>query len=328
MVSPSSPMAGLVPHRFAIGCESLEKMGFKIKIAKNALKVTDYTAGSAKERADDINEMFADMEVKAIMSTIGGFHSNQIINFLDYKMIELYPKIFIGFSDITVLHFALHTQCNMVTFYGPALLTQFGDSFGVFDYTQEYFKKALMQVEPIGQVKSSSEWTDESPDWFLKKDRERPRIMKNNEGFIWIKPGHASGKTIGGCITSMMHLRGTKFWPSFKKKIFFWELPESSYSYEKGEPLARVESFLTDFMLSGVFDAIAGMVVGRPKGYNNEEFQKLAEIIKFFTKDFDFPVLYNVDIGHTDPIMTLPIGVRVNLDSRENSFEISEAAVK
>jgi muramoyltetrapeptide carboxypeptidase len=126
----------------------------------------------------------------------------------------------------------------------------------------------------------------------------------------------------------MMHLRGTKFWPSFKKKIFFWELPESSCSCEKGEPLARVESFLTDFMLSGVFTDIAGMVVGRPKGYTNEEFQKLAEIIKFFTKEFDFPVLYNVDIGHTDPIMTLPIGVRVNLDSGKNSFEITEAAVK
>ena len=326
LVSPSSALAGLLPHKFEMGIKALENMGFKVKVGKNALKTTGYTAGTAEERAEDLNDMFKDPEVSAIMAMIGGFHANQIIDLLDYEMIAKNPKIFIGFSDITVLHFALNTQSSLVTFYGPALLTQFGGAFGVENYVTEYLQKALMSSDAIGKVEPSKEWTDEFLDWFAKKDLERPKIKKSNKGFIWLKNGKCEGELIGGCITSMLHLRGTKYWPNFKNKIFFWELAESS-NMAKGEPIARIDAHLTDLRLSGVFDQISGMMVGRPYGYSDEEFEKLKNVILSNTKGHNFPILYNIDIGHTDPIMTIPLGVKAKLDSDKNEFEITESGV-
>lgn len=327
IVSPSSPLGGLLEHRLKQGIKSLEDLGFKVRLGKNALKVTNYTSGSSMERAEDLNSMFADKSIKGIISMIGGFHSNQVVDLIDYDLISKNPKVFIGFSDISVLHFAINTQSSLVTFYGPAILTQFGEKFGVDDYTLEYFKKAVMSFEPIGEIIPSESWTDEVLDWFSKKDLERPRLIKKNEGHIWLKKGRCKGKLIGGCITSILHLRGTKYWPDFKNKIFFWETPESSSDITKGESLSKVDSHLIDLKLSGVFDEIAGMIIGRPKGYSEEESEKLKKLILSNFSKYSFPILYNVNIGHTDPIITLPIGVKAELNSRKNSFKIIESAV-
>ena len=326
LVSPSSPLAGLVSHRVEKGIKALEEMGFKVKVGENALKITGHTAGSAQDRADDLNSMFKDPEISAIICMIGGFHANQIINYLDYKMMSKNPKIFMGFSDITVVHWAINTKSSLVTFYGPALMTQFGNSFEIDDYTVEYFKKAVMSSSPMGRIEPSKEWSDEFLNWFSKKDLERPKTKKINKGFIWLKSGKCEGELIGGCITSLLHLRGTEYWPDFNNKILFWELAESS-NMEKGEPISRIDAHLTDLKLSGVFDKISGMIIGRPYGYSEEEFEKLKEIILSNVGDYKFPVLYNIDIGHTDPIMTIPLGVKARLDSENNEFNIIESGV-
>jgi muramoyltetrapeptide carboxypeptidase len=122
-------------------------------------------------------------------------------------------------------------------------------------------------------------------------------------------------------------VRGTKYWPNCQGKIFFWELPESSADLSKGEPPARVDAHLSDLELSGLFSQCAGMLIGRPKGYTDEQVKQLESIIKERTEEYDFPILFNIDIGHTDPIMTLPIGVQAKMDSSTNSFEILEPAV-
>jgi muramoyltetrapeptide carboxypeptidase len=327
LVSPSSGVAGLAPHRFEIGVKNLEQLGLKIKVGTHARTVAGWTAGTAEQRADDLNAMFADTDVKAIMCCIGGFHANQIVRLLDYPMIEKNPKIFIGFSDISVLHFALHAQANLVTFYGPALLTQFGEPFGVNSYTLEMFLRALTNNDPIGRVAASTEWTDEVLNWFQKKDLERPRMMKPNAGHIWLVPGSCQGVLVGGCITSILHLRGTEFWPKTDGRIFFWEIPESDSDMKKGESVARVDAFLTDLELSKTFDQITGMIIGRPKGYSDEDEQLLRKVILSHMKSYEIPILYNVDIGHTDPIMTLPLGVEAKLDSKTNTFSIVESAV-
>jgi muramoyltetrapeptide carboxypeptidase len=327
LVSPSSPLAAMLPHRVQKGIETLESLGFKIVLADNALNRKDHAAGTPQERAADLHAMFKNPEIKAIICFIGGFHGNQVLKHLDFDLIRRNPKIFMGFSDISVLHMAINTQSELVTFYGPALLTQFAEAFGVPDYTISSFKKVLMSSEAIGEVTPSEEWTDELLNWFTKADLERPRNMKKNEGYKWLKSGQATGEIIGGCITSILHLRGTKYWPNCQGKIFFWELPESSADLSKGEPPARIDAHLTDLELSGVFSQCAGMLVGRPKGYTDEQVKQLESIITERTEGYDFPILFNIDIGHTDPIMTLPIGVQANIDSSTNSFEILESAV-
>jgi muramoyltetrapeptide carboxypeptidase LdcA involved in peptidoglycan recycling len=106
----------------------LKSLEFKVKVGKNALKITGHTAGSAKERAEDINNFFKDKNIKAIFSFIGGNHSNQILKYLDFDLIRKNPKIFLGYSDITVLHFALYAQADLASFYGPVVLAQFAEN--------------------------------------------------------------------------------------------------------------------------------------------------------------------------------------------------------
>jgi muramoyltetrapeptide carboxypeptidase len=326
IVSPSSGVPDIIAHRFDNGVKALEEMGCLVSIGEHAQTHVRWTSGTPEERAADINAAFADPNVKLIMCSIGGFHSNQIIDLLDYEMIRENPKIFIGYSDITVMHFALHTHADLVTFYGPTLMPQYGEPFGVIAYTQEMLERAVMQSAPIGRVTASTEWTDEFLDWVQRKDEERPRALRPNPGHKWLRPGVCEGVIMGGCLTSMQHLRGTPYWPDMQGKIFFWEIPEGDHP-SQGEPLARVDSYLTDLKLAGVFDQIVGMIVGRPKNYLDEDWKMFYEIILKHVKNYDFPVLADVDIGHTDPIMTLPIGVNARLDSQNKVFEITESAV-
>ncbi|RME55974.1 LD-carboxypeptidase [Candidatus Parcubacteria bacterium] len=215
-----------------------------------------------------------DKEVKAIFSFIGGNHSNQVLEYLDFSLIKRNPKIFLGYSDATVLHFALHTKANLATFYGPAVLTQFAENPRTLSYTENYFRKALMHTDPIGKIKPSTYWTDEVLDWFKKEDLKRPRRMERNKGWQWLRRGKAEGPILGGCITSMLHLRGTEYWPDFRGSIFFWETPESGNDFTKGEKVENIDSHLTDLELSGVFKNIRGMVIGRFFGHSEQEKKK------------------------------------------------------
>jgi len=326
IVSPSGCGAGLFSHRVKRGIKNLERRGYRVVFGKNAFKVTGYTAGSPQERAEDINQLFRDKAVKAIVCAIGGNHSNQLLPHLDWKAIKDNPKIFCGFSDITVLHLAIHKKTGLITFYGPSFLNQFSEYPTIHRYTWEYFCKAVASPSPIGKITPSSWWTDEVLDWAEKKDSQRPRRKKKNRGWIWLRSGRACGRLIGGCITSLMHLRGTSYFPSFKNALFFWEIPEGESIYE-GEPVSVIDSYLTDLELSGVFEKIKGMIVGRPYRYNKRQVKDLVEVIKTRTSGYNFPILFNVDFGHTDPIITLPIGVRGTLDSQQDLFSIDGKAV-
>lgn len=327
LISPSAPMAGLVPHRVEKAVNALEEMGLRTRITQNALKITDYTAGSPKERADDINDCFKDKNIKAIISFIGGNHSNQTLKYIDFNLVKENPKIFLGYSDATVLHFAFLTQASLVTFYGPAALTQFAENPQILSYTREYLEKTLFASNEKITIQPSMEWTDEILDWFEKEDLKRPRTMKKNNGWQWLKKGAAEGPILGGCISSMLHLMGTKYWPDFSGAILFWEIPESSADFTKGRSLEDIDAYLTDLELSGVFKQIKGMIIGRAFGYTDEQIVKLVELIKQRTSDYAFPILYNVDIGHTDPMITVPLGINAKIDSEGNTFDFIEKGI-
>ncbi len=328
LISPSAPLAGLVPHRTDRAVAMLGGLGFNVLVAKNSKKITDYTAASPEERAEDIHEMFSNDDVKAVICFIGGDHSNQILPHIDFDLIRKNPKIFIGYSDPTVLHFAFLTAGKMVSFYGPSALVQFAENPKVLPYTLEYFKKAVMSTDPVGPVMPSEQWTDEVLDWFEKKDLERPRKMNSNPGWKWIQSGKAEGPIIGGCLSSAMHLKGTKYWPELQGSVFFFETSERSSDFTKGQEMADIDADLADLKNMGVFEKISGLIVGRPFGLGNEECEKFMELITSYTKPYSFPVLTGVDVGHTDPMITVPLGTNVSLDSEKNEFSFNESGVR
>lgn len=321
IVSPSFGAAGLFPERREHALKQIEALGFLWKLSPHAVNVSGYVSDTPENRAADIQTMFADPEVKAIVAAIGGDHSSHLFPLLDFEQIAAHPKIFMGFSDITVLNIAIWKATGLTTFNGPALMTDFGEFPTMLDYTKTWLKAVLCNPQPAGALQPADSWTEEFLDWEQSEIWRKPRKMRPSTGWTWLKPGRSQGVLIGGCIESLQHLRGTRFWPDWKGAIFFWETSE-----EKPEP-AEIDSLLMDCENMGVLDQLAGMLVGRPMLYSDREKQELRDIILARTAKYDFPVVTDMDFGHTSPQLTLPIGCRAEIDSENHRVAILDAAV-
>jgi muramoyltetrapeptide carboxypeptidase LdcA involved in peptidoglycan recycling len=322
IISPSWGGAGAFPHRVEQGIKHLSSLGFKVELAPHTLNQMGFISDTAGNRAQDIHDMFADPAIKAIIASIGGDHACHLLPLLDYELIEEHPKIFMGFSDITVLNVALWTKTGLTTFNGPALIPDFAEYPKMLNYTERYFLKAVTEIEPIGKVEPSPQWTEEFLDWGLKKDLERSRMLSHSNGWTWLKKGQAEGRLVGGCIESLQHLRGTSFWPNWDKTIFFFETSEEKPSPE------TVDGILMDYENMGVFEKLRGLIVGRPMSYSEIEKQTLRERIMERTQSYSFPIITDMDFGHTSPQITLPLGCMARIDSSKLSFEIIESAVE
>jgi muramoyltetrapeptide carboxypeptidase LdcA involved in peptidoglycan recycling len=327
VISPSSGLGNICKHRIISGINALEKLSFEVKEYPTSKKINDEgSAGTPQERADDICAAFESQDVKGIICSIGGLSANEVLDKIDYNVIKKNPKIFCGYSDITLLHHALYKKANLITFYGPNLMTQFGEYPIPFEYTVSYFLKALT-IPEIGVVKASKFWTDEVLDWYGKKDLLRKRnCYENVDGHLWLRKGKASGKITGGCLYSLLQIKGTEYEINYEQKILFLDIPEGQ-SIAKGTPIEYVNSQLMDLRNAGVFDKIKGLIVGRGFGYTQNENLRLRNLILKHTNNYNFPVLTNVNIGHTDPIITLPLNVNVTLDFENDIFSIDENGV-
>jgi muramoyltetrapeptide carboxypeptidase len=320
IVAPSAGLAAIMPHRLDNAIKCLENQGYKVKEFPCARKTNGWESAGAYERANELMGAFSDKEVKMILCEIGGSTSNKLLEYLDFNLIKNNPKIFCWYSDISVLHYALYKKAGLVTYYGPCAMTQFGEYPSILPYTLEYFNKALVSGK-IGKVLASNEWTDEVLDWFEKKDLERPRKLVKNKGYEWLRPGKATGNILGGCLSSIIHLLGSEYWPNHKGAILFLETSEGE-NFEKGKPLESVDAWITDLRNAGVFKEINGLIVGRGFSYDEDQIMKLKELILEGTRGYNFPILYGADIGHTDPQITIPLGSSALIDSKSNRFEL------
>ncbi|MDP4039960.1 MAG: LD-carboxypeptidase [Candidatus Pacearchaeota archaeon] len=324
-IAPASGLAALTLHRLKKGKEFFEELGYKVKIFPTAKKNSGISSDTAEYRAKDIMNAFKDKKIKIIITTIGGNTSHQTLEYLNFETIKKNPKILCGYSDITSLHLALYSQTGLVSFYGPAVITQFGETPKPDEFTTNHFFKAVTNT--IGEIKPSKQWSDDkSIDWINKDDLTKKRRYIKNNGYEWLKEGKAKGRIIGGCLPVILHLSGTKYWPDFKNKILLLETPEGE-DFRKGESLANVDSALGNLRNLEVFKQIKGIVFGRGFGYTEKQIKQLKKIILYNTRDYSFPILYNVNTGHTDPIITIPLGVETEIDSSKNKFEILESAV-
>lgn len=321
LVSPSAGLAPFAMHRIEKAIKIFKKEGYHVRIAKNALKNNGYVSASISERVQDLHDMFSDHAVRMIMCTIGGNHSNQLLKNLDYKLIKNNPKIFVGYSDITILHYAFQTKAKLVTYYGPCAMTQFGEYPEIFPYTMEYFNKEILECNTGYEIYPSENWTEEVLDWFTKSDVGRGRKLEKNLGYEWVSTGRTSGALVGGAIPSINHLAGTEYWIDPENKIFFLDIPESHDIY-KGLSISDVDSYLADLDNLRVFEKISGLIIGRPYHYSSEESKQLKSLILKYFGHKKCPILFNVNIGHTDPIVTLRYGSSVELDSESNSFKV------
>jgi muramoyltetrapeptide carboxypeptidase LdcA involved in peptidoglycan recycling len=142
--SPSSAATAWAPNRFARAKAYLAAQGFELKAGSLTGEQDHWRSGSIAARADELNALIRDPQVRAIMSVIGGSNSNSLLPYLDFDALKRDPKIVIGYSDVTALLLGIHAQTGLVTFYGPALVASFGELSPLVDETLAGFRQICM----------------------------------------------------------------------------------------------------------------------------------------------------------------------------------------
>lgn len=311
VIAPSRSMAILGKDCIEIATKRLEELGLNVTFGKYVYETDDdFTAATAEHRAEDLNEAFKDKNVKAILTVIGGFNSNQILKYIDYDSIKENPKIFCGFSDITVLSNAIYAKTGVVTYSGPHY-----SSFGMlkgFEYELEYFKKMFFSEEEF-EITSSNEWSNDP--WFL--DQEKREFIKNDGMFV-INSGNAEGDIVGGNLCTLNLLQGTPYMPNIENKILFLEddgMADKIF-------LCEFDRNLQSLIEMPEFKTVKGIVLGRPEKNCLMTKEKWTKLIKNKPELNDIPVIAGADFGHTTPIFTFPIGGYAKLSASDSNIEL------
>jgi muramoyltetrapeptide carboxypeptidase len=322
VVSPSFGAVGRWPHRVERATSYLESLGLQVRLMPNASRSEGWASAPPADRVADLHAAFEDDEVAVVLCGIGGNHSNQLLPLLDYELISEHPKLFQGYSDITVLHWAFAKHAGLGTFYGPALVPGLGEFPEVLEHTDRYLRAAWLGDAPI-VYEPSSAWTDETLDWDQKLDLTRPRELHESEGWVTIREGLASGPLFGGCLeTICWHVKGSDVWLPPDGAILLLE------TSEEAPPPSHVDAYLTDLEQLGMFDAAAGLLVARPMRYQEDDTKRLWEVVASRTEAAGLPVLANVEAGHADPMVTLPFGVPAEIDAVRGTFRLLEAPTR
>ncbi|OGJ38857.1 MAG: peptidase S66 [Candidatus Pacebacteria bacterium RIFOXYB1_FULL_39_46] len=308
VIAPSRSLGLLGQETISIANKRLQKMGFELSFGKYVKEMDDFASTTIEHRLADLHEAFADQSVDGILTVIGGFNSNQLLQHLDWAIIKNNPKVFCGYSDITALNNSIYTKTGLVTYSGPHYST-FGQKLN-FEYTQEYFEKILMSDQPI-EIKPSSHWFDDM--WWLNQDE---RQAEKNTGYTVINPGTTNGTILGANLCTLNLLQGTEFMPDLTGAVVFVEDDDQTFP-------ALFDRDLQSLIHLPNFKNVKGLVIGRFQKKSQMTAELLRQIIKSKKELAHIPVIAEADFGHTDPKITLPIGGKVALSADQNGAKIT-----
>lgn len=296
LVSPSSPVDDSLILQVA--GEVMQALGFKVRTGTHYASRRGHLAGSDAARADDLNAMFADSAVKAIVCIRGGSGAARLLPLLDYALIRANPKVLLGYSDITALHCAIHAQTGLVTFHGPNG-TGSWNSFNADQFRRVFFDGELIRYQNV---------SDDGDELVPRRNRT-----------VTINGGKASGQLVGGNLTVLTALAGSPYLPDFTGKILFLEdVSEAPY---------RIDRMLSTLKLMGALDRIAGLVFGEctdcgpGDGYGS---LTLEQILDDYIRPLGIPAYRGAMIGHIRRQFIVPVGGRVELDADAGSFRMLE----
>ncbi|HEX4835546.1 MAG TPA: LD-carboxypeptidase [bacterium] len=300
LISPSGPATAAgstTPESIEVARRHLLGVGFRTVMGPHALDARGYLAGTDADRAADLQAMFADPGVQGILCVRGGYGAHRLLDALDYDLIRRHPKVFVGYSDITALHCAFHTQAGVVSFHGPmAGVLAGGDEADQHDLIA--LLRAVTRAEPIGP---------------LANPPGGPQIAT-------LVPGVAEGELIGGNAALVTALLGTPYQPDFAGKILFLE--------DLGDHVYRLDRKIAHLRLAGVLHRVAGVVVGECRYTPDPEPPlTLRQILDDLVVPIGKPAIYGLACGHGAYHLTLPVGVRARLDATRGILSVEEAAV-
>jgi muramoyltetrapeptide carboxypeptidase LdcA involved in peptidoglycan recycling len=317
LVSPSDPAAHLFPERVERASLALRRVGMHLRVSEACRAILDgrpYLAGSDEVRARDLQEAFADPAVDAVWASIGGMNSNRLLDRLDFGAIARQPKVLLGYSDLTCLLNAVHTTAGLVTFHGPNLVVEWGGA-APDPFTAAALWRVVGRDEAAGALATADRcrlepWPPGAP---------VPVPATTVRGNV---AGVAEGSLVGGNLQTLIRLAGTPWWPSFEGRVLFWE--------DVGLPEHALDALLTHLRLLGVFEAAAAVVVGKVVAPDERSLYPPERMIALTEEAAGrrLPIVAGFDIGHTDPMLTLPLGVWARVDSGDASVRLLEGAVE
>ena len=290
VIAPSSPITESSLEDINNSITLMEASGFEIVFGKNAFKNTLGYGATAKEKAEDINNMFANPEIKAIFCAKGGANSNATFEYIDYEMIKHNPKILCGFSDSTSITNIITEKTGLVTFSGATFKS-------LTSWDTQYAYKQVVDKFVLG-----------------KKE-----LAKKEDKFYTIKEGVAEGKLIGGNLSLTANLSSGKYSINFTDKILFIEELAAESDVE------MVSNYLYKMKQNGVFDKIRGIWVGNYEG--EVLLEKI--LLDTLDGEYNFPIIKSNNFGHIDKKQVIPIGTKAKIDtSKDIKIELLEDCVK
>jgi muramoyltetrapeptide carboxypeptidase len=300
LVAPAGPAADDESVRFSI--ELLESFGFRVKAGQHVFERNQYLAGDDRDRAADVNAMFADDEVDAIFTLRGGYGTQRLLPYLDYDKIAQSPKVFIGSSDITGILIAMYEKAGLIGFHGPSA----GGNYS--DYALAEFQKVLWEPAAGTQIGAAP------------PIEVRPGQVERRNRLTRFAAGTARGRLIGGNLTLISTLMGTPYEPDFLGRIVFLE--------DVNEAPYRIDRMLTQLWLAGKLQQAAGIAFGKfTKTEDEGNTFSIEEIIRQRCADLGIPVVGGLMIGHIADKTTVPIGIEAELNADAGTLELLEPAV-
>ena len=322
---------GAFPHVYAAGKRQFERE-FEVTVteAAHALRDPEWLARNPEARAEDLMVAFSDPTIDGIVSTIGGDDSIRLLPYLDLDVIRNNPKVFMGYSDTSVSHCVCH-RAGLVSFYGPSIMAGFAESVGLFSYLRDSVYRHLFQTDPIGTIRpNEAGWTSEFPDWSDSANPPSRRRLRPSAGWKFHQEvGVVEGRLFGGCVEVLERVRGTPYFPiadELDGSILFLETSEDA------PPPEVLADFIRSLEAMHRLQRLSGILLGRPGGrIDPTVFPVYAEALRHAVRDEcnlpELPIVSNVDFGHTDPMMVLPIGLRMSIDSERRHLSILDTAV-
>ena len=283
-----APAGCVKPGALQSGVDALSAAGFAVELGANVYGEKGYLAGDAATRAADLVGFFKRKDIDAIFCARGGFGSIQLLPFLSTELSQ-YPKIFVGYSDVTVLLNWLYQTCGMLTFHGPMVAEDIAR--GLTDQGRSFLWRIL-----AGAQRS---WTIEL-------------------GEV-VRPGQVNATMMGGCLSMLVTTLGTPYEIETRGKLLFIE--------DVGERPYRIERMLTQLKMAGKLDYVAGVVFGDFIKCDGDGPRNVREIIGEFFSRASYPVMMGLSAGHGAENLTLPFGAKMRLDSHTASLELLESPV-
>ncbi|MEX1276882.1 MAG: LD-carboxypeptidase [Bacteroidota bacterium] len=296
LIAPASPPSS--HEKIDKGVRYLERLGYNVKIGRHVGAQHGYLAGTDEERADDINEMLADRNVKALFAVRGGYGTPRLLDRINYRTLHAHPKILVGYSDLTALQLAMFRKTGVVMFSGPMVGVEMWNAFD--PYTEEHFWRVLTSTKRIGK---------------LHNPPDDPVQIYH--------PGKASGRLLGGNLSLLVSLLGTPYLPVLRNALLVLE--------DVDEAPHRIDRMFAQLRHAGILTNVAGLLLGKftdcVPGDPSKPHLTTEQVLQEIIERSGCPVLANVMYGHISKKLTLPLGLLASIDSRRGSLELMDSAV-